>query len=233
MSDQDTLTPEQERNVLAAEFAVGLLSGAELAQASELAATDPGFATSVDNWRRRLAFLGELVTAVSPPAALWHRIEARLPGGQVAPRGLLRRLGVWRLATAGLALATAALLIVALLPAAPGQRFVAVLGEGPQDPRFLVTVDLKRQQVSIAPVASISQPDGDYQLWFIRGETAPKSLGLISSSGQRRLSYAGVAAQDGLDRGLLAISLEPKGGSPTGLPTGPVVYTGPLLPAPE
>jgi anti-sigma-K factor RskA len=42
--------------------------------------------------------------------------------------------------------------------------------------------------------------------------------------GQVRLAATPDVAFRGIDA--LAISLEPAGGSPTGLPTGPVLYTG-------
>ena len=63
------------------------------------------------------------------------------------------------------------------------------------------------------------------QLWVIGGDGVPHSLGLLSG---RPTSLA----PKGVDRGritpgaTLAISVEPLGGSPTGLPTGPVVATG-------
>jgi anti-sigma-K factor RskA len=68
------------------------------------------------------------------------------------------------------------------------------------------------------------QTDRVLELWAVPGSGAPRSLGLISASGATVVSKAqqlkGAAA--------LAVSLEPTGGSPTGAPTGPVLYVGKL-----
>jgi anti-sigma-K factor RskA len=212
-----------------------------LAAAERLEAGDAAFRAQVGDWRRHLAPLALAIAPVTPPSALWTLIEARLPGvGAGAESGALveqlrRRLRLWRAAAAGFALAAVALALLLAVPAAPPsqQRFVAVLGEGAQSPQFLVTVDLERQQVAILPVAPIVQPTGDFELWLIAGQDAPRSLGLVSPSDGRRLAVGELAQPALLTGGLLAISLEPAGGSPTGAPTGPVIYTGPLLPAPE
>ena len=57
----------------------------------------------------------------------------------------------------------------------------------------------------------------------------PRSLGLLKADGvtvldRRRLPPALLAG----GTALLAVSVEPPGGSPTGVPTGPVVYAGKL-----
>ena len=232
-------TPPEEREALAAELALGVLSGAALAEAERLEAGDAAFRAQVEDWRRRLAPLALAIAPVTPASALWTLIEARLPGAGAASESgalverLRRRLRLWRAAAAGFALAAVALAVLLAVPGPSQQRFVAVLGEGAQSPQFLVTVDLERQQVAILPVAPIGQPSGDFELWLIAGQDAPRSLGLISPSDGRRLPVGSLAQPALLTGGLLAISLEPAGGSPTGAPTGPVIYTGPLLPAPE
>jgi anti-sigma-K factor RskA len=74
-------------------------------------------------------------------------------------------------------------------------------------------------QVAVAPAK-------DLELWALsKGATVPVSLGVLPADGRR----IGARAQGRPDTQLL-ISLEPKGGSPTGLPTGPVVYGGKLDP---
>lgn len=241
MSDGRTIAPE-DWEALAAEFALGVLSGGELADAERLEAREPDFRRLVEAWRLRLAPLALAVQPVVPPAALWALIEARLPGGRGAEaQGLVQQLAhrvkIWRMASAVLALAAMVLAVLVavptlLRPPAP-ERFVAVLGEGAQNPQFLVTVDLQKQVVSIMPVAEIGTPTGDFELWLVKGDQAPKSLGLISASDGKQLRVGAVAQSATLKGGLLAISVEPKGGSPTGAPTGPVIYTGPLLVAPE
>ena len=73
------------------------------------------------------------------------------------------------------------------------------------------------------------QPASDYELWVLRDDGVPVSLGLLPQSGERELSLS-PGAIDALGRGeLLAVSLEPLGGSPEDVPTGPVLYTAALL----
>jgi anti-sigma-K factor RskA len=75
-------------------------------------------------------------------------------------------------------------------------------------------------QVTVAPAK-------DLELWALsKGATIPVSLGVLPADG--RLVRA--QAQDHRPDTQLLISLEPKGGSPSGLPTGPVVYGGKLDP---
>ena len=53
------------------------------------------------------------------------------------------------------------------------------------------------------------------------GATKPASLGVIPAEGK--------VVPPGIKAGtMLLVSLEPKGGSPTGQPTGPVLYAGKL-----
>jgi anti-sigma-K factor RskA len=242
MTDARTLPERGEWDGLAGELALGSLDGEELAAAETLQRREPGFALLVADWHVRLSPLAEAMSAIPPPAHILERVERVLPAVEPDPVGrfamsLLNRLNAWRWAAAGLAAAAVVLaMIVArevLLPLPQAERFVAVLGEGEQQPRFLVTVDLASRQVTVVAVQSIQPHDGDLELWLVRAETQPRSLGLIPSAGEARLPIGQDATTALLTGGLLAVSQEPRGGSPTGLPTGPVVFTGPLLPAPD
>ncbi|HEY3515538.1 MAG TPA: anti-sigma factor, partial [Gammaproteobacteria bacterium] len=74
------------------------------------------------------------------------------------------------------------------------------------------------------------EPVGNsYELWMLQDNAAPVSLGLIPGVGNAVLPLS--AAQLGVlaQTMTLAVSLEPAGGSPTGLPTGPVIFTAPLV----
>jgi anti-sigma-K factor RskA len=240
MSEQRPLPGRGEWEGLAAEYALGSLAGDELAAAETLARREPPFALLVVEWHQRLAPLVDALPAISPPAQVLERIERILPAAEADPVGrfaasLLRRVNVWRQVAAAFAVAAIALAMVVARPElirAP-ERFVAVLGEGEQSPRFLVTVDLASRQVSVVAVQGVQPHGGDLELWLVRSDTGPKSLGLIPSSGEARLDLGAQTTPALLTGGLLAVSQEPKGGSPTGLPTGPVVFTGPLLQAPE
>jgi len=65
------------------------------------------------------------------------------------------------------------------------------------------------------------------QLWAIRGTDAPRSVGVMPA-GPAQLTVPAAVRPVLTAETVLAISIEPAGGSPTGLPTGPVVATGKL-----
>ncbi|TIR45483.1 MAG: anti-sigma factor, partial [Mesorhizobium sp.] len=68
----------------------------------------------------------------------------------------------------------------------------------------------------------------DFELWMIEGKNAPVSMGVIPAGQTARMTIS-PAVQERLAQGaVLAVSLEPAGGSPTGQPTGPVVAAGDL-----
>lgn len=88
--------------------------------------------------------------------------------------------------------------------------------------------DLGRADVSVS-TAPEAQGTNDYQLWVLGGDGTPVSLGLLPQTGERRLDLSPTAVA-ALETGeLLAVSLEPLGGSPIATPTGPVLYTAALL----
>ncbi len=107
-----------------------------------------------------------------------------------------------------------------------------MLQKDAQSPAFLVSVDLERRQMTIRAVAAKPEPGKSYELWLVHDQLkTPRSLGLIGAQpitvGPTLASYAPNVIEDGT----LAVSLEPPGGSPTGAPTGPVLWSGKLLQA--
>ena len=72
-------------------------------------------------------------------------------------------------------------------------------------------------------------PDRVMQLWALpQGASAPTSLGLIRTPERYSVTPTTIRPEPGM---LIEISLEPPGGSPTGRPTGPILFIGRLLPA--
>jgi anti-sigma-K factor RskA len=111
-------------------------------------------------------------------------------------------------------------------PVAGAESFVAVINRDATAPALIVRVDLATRIVTVRPVAAERPSDRVFELWYVPDGAGPRSLGIISAANTTRSRLPANAAPES---GLLAVSLEPPGGSPTGAPTGPVVYSGRLI----
>lgn len=246
MSD---FAPHDEDDLLAAEYALGLLEGEALLGARGRVARDPAFAAAVAAWERRLAPLAAGFAEVEPPAGLWSRIEEALQresdagsaagaAGNVVP--FRERTRLWRGWAAGMtALAAALALVLALqvaqpdpppsVPAPPAERqpaLVASLASEDGSAAVAVAFDPQRGSVTVAPARLSPAAGHDHELWLIPAGGTPVSLGLVAADGPRRLPVPREhLAAFGPDASV-AISVEPAGGSPTGQPTGPVIASG-------
>ena len=216
------MSERQDRDLLAAEFVLGALEGDDRREAERLLAADPGFARSVAEWQQRLTPLATQVAPVVPPADLWRTIETRIdpPALPVQPRSVRGQARFWRAAT-GAALAIAASLALIVITRQPELRSVAVLTPIAGGAPTLTAALSRGGELVVRPANSITVPrDKDLELWQLpQGETKPRSLGVLPPSGTVMQASLAPNTQ-------LLVSLEPKGGSPTGQPTGPVLYGG-------
>src|SRR5262245_45691686 len=233
------LTPIE---ALAADYVLGQLDASERSAVAARLQREPALRAAVEAWERRLAPLNDLTVSVTPSTDLFAAIEARTgghsPGVAAASNvvDLTRRLKRWRTAT-GLAGALAASLVIALAvrevdrPPSTG-NLVAVLQKDAASPAFVLTVDLTAKSFTVRSVAPERQADKSYELWLVSDKLpAPRSLGLVGQSEfdtRRALSGYDPAV---IANATFAVSVEPKGGSPTGQPTGAVVYAGKLIQA--
>lgn len=229
----------EDLEALAADYVLGALDEAERRRAAALTESDPAFARLVDDWSRRLAPIQAAIPPVAPPPQLWQRIEAALPKiATVQSRAPSResfwdRIGFWRWWSLGASAVAAALAFYVAtieLGPKPEDRFVAVLNSGDQQPAWLVTVDVKAGSLTIRPLLDVAAANQDYELWLITGpETPPRSLGLLDQTRELAIPISLEVQQAVPKVPALAVSLEPAGGSTTGLPTGPVLFQGKLL----
>ncbi len=207
------LTPMEEDDALAAEYVLGVLSLADRAAAEARIKRDPAFAAAVSAWENRLADLNDDF-ADTPAPNLLPQIEARLfPVAQKPARGWLG----W---FAGAAAAATLVLAALVLPTAFGtdDAIIATLVTEDNNLNYQVTHDGSRMKVT--RVAGVAAPTGQvHELWVIAPGAAPVSLGLLADDAMNveyPLPPAGW---------VLAVSVEPAGGSTTGAPTGPIIMT--------
>lgn len=223
----------------AAEYVVGTLDGAERAAFERAMASDPALAASVRAWEDRLAPLADQVTPVAPSDSLWREISAQVKAGQgtVVPfpseAGALMRLkrsrAIWRgLAAVTGSLAAALALFIALERAAtPDRTLLAVVNRSGDLPALVVRVDPRAGIVQVRSLAAETPAGRDLELWSIARGEAPRSLGVLGEGATRIALRQGEAGL--VDGVTLAVTVEPKGGSPNGAPTTQPVYSGRLV----
>jgi anti-sigma-K factor RskA len=240
---------------LAAAYVLGTLRGPAARRFARLADEHATIRLMVTEWEARLSPMASVVAERSPPPWLWQAITARIaaatPAPQPAAPSLWSSLAFWRgLGMAGSAAAIALFAVLALRPPERVEvqvpvevvRFLPPRNEIP--PSYLAVLEDQKthKPVLLAIVARNSDKmivramderpiasDKDLELWALPKGGKPKSLGVVGAKGQSSLT---LAADSDTSLGAipaLAISLEPKGGSPTGSPTGPVLYVGPFI----
>jgi anti-sigma-K factor RskA len=109
----------------------------------------------------------------------------------------------------------------------PTDRLVAVLQQQPIAPAFLLTLDTQQRTVVVRRISAGQENGRSYELWLIASRsTPPKSLGVVGSEEFTQRPLPPNIDLDTLRSATYAVSLEPAGGSTTGVPTGPVLFTG-------
>jgi anti-sigma-K factor RskA len=223
-------------DLLAAEYVLGVLPADERQIASRRIDTETAFARLVDAWEVRFAPMAAAYAAVEPPASVKAAIDRRLFASSAstsgAPSGSLwTSLAFWR----GLAAAAiAALAVYVALPYVnppvrpPETRLVASLAADNSNVKYLAVYDAARHEVGLSLVSGERGAGKDFELWMIEGKNAPVSMGVIPAGQTARMPVAPAVQQKLAQGAVLAVSLEPSGGSPTGQPTGPVVAAGDL-----
>jgi anti-sigma-K factor RskA len=227
-----------ETDIQAAEYVLGTLSAEERAAFEAVLATSEAARQAVVAWEHRLAPLGEEVTNVTPPALVWDGIENALP--EFSRRGgrnpepsialLLRSRNRWRNAAYVVGAIAAALAFfsidrVLVNNQETGASYVAVVNRGGNEPALIIRVDLATYTVFVRPVATEVPQGHSLELWYIGQGKAPESMGLVDRTPEKIPLPAGAS----VEKANFAVTVEPEGGSPTGGPTGPVVYAGQLL----
>jgi anti-sigma-K factor RskA len=224
---------------LAAEYVLGTLTGRARRRFESWMTQSYHVRSAVWHWERQLSPLAEATRNVQPRPHVWNQVMERT-GAKAAVQSererarasWFDRLGLWR----GLSLvATAAAVVLAVLLARtptevvtpPAQQYVAVVNGDQAQPLWLVRADVQQGRLAIKSInATAPAATNSYELWILpAGGAPPRSLGLLPTGTASVDAVLPVELRPLLASAQgLAVSLEPAGGSPTGAPTGPVLY---------
>ena len=225
-------------DALAAQYVAGTLRGPARARFDALLPSHPTLQNAVRDWQDRLMPLTGVVPPAEPPPQVWQRIESRLwpraASTVAAPASWWSRVSAWRGVSAVLTVAAAGMAVVLINPPPTLPPVVVVLQSTGGDPTVAGSVVASfsgdGRAVVARPLTPVSlKTDRVMELWWAPEKGAPTSLGLMRSDGVTVLARGqlpGGLKKSGIDH--LAVSVEPPGGSPTGKPTGPVVFYGKL-----
>jgi len=230
----DDIPPNDRHALLIAEYALGVLSAEERLEVEELVRREPAYQAQLAAWQRHFADWLDEFPIVEPPAHVWHGIQQRLFSTEQPAPEPTRRWNdprPWRWTT-GLALAAALVLalIVLLRPvqvAAPA--LLARLEQSNGSLAFSVTLQGNGRQLLFVPAGKPDWPDGSAEAWIITADGKPHSLGLLQDATAVTLTVPAGLAPALTPGAVLAVSLEPRTGSPTGAPTGPVIAQGKII----
>lgn len=230
-----------DRTVAAAEYVLGTLAEAERAEVELRLPSDDALRAEVYAWQDRLLPLALGVPPQELRADLWARIAARLPAAaaplpaSLPPRdqpaandALWQSRRRWR--TAALASMAASVLLATVLvlrPPATQVRYITLL-QAPETQRTGWVVEATTgERIRLVPLepGTLVPAGRSLQFWTKpQGADRPTSLGLVQPGARLELPVSlspGVGEQQ-----LFELTLEPQGGSPTGLPTGPILFVG-------
>jgi len=220
------------RDKLAAEYVLGTLKGGARRRFEGWMHNDAALRRTTSEWQERLTPLAEFAGAQKPRAQVWRGIERRL--NLQAPAKLWQfwrneSVLFWR-ALGVASTAIAALLVVVLTShtlEAPTINYVATLTDEKSQGAMLLTADSAHHELDARVLAGVAVADDKtLQLWAVPAKGAPRSLGIVVDNHSAKLTLPANAI--GGDVALIAVTLEPKGGSrdPNGGPSGPIVYKG-------
>jgi anti-sigma-K factor RskA len=214
---------------LAAEYVLGTLRGAARRRFARWRETSAVVDERCGYWEQRLLPLLGPARRIEPSPSVWSGIRLRL--GLEAERA--RRRGDLPLALAATVLLATALGLL-LHWRTPPARALEVATIASPSGSLLWRVEVYGEPGAAAGIdvrsgATGPPPGRDYELWALPTGAAPVSLGVLPH-GEGSVRHTLTAAQQRALAGAaqLAVSVEPPGGSPTGQPTGAVVFVAEL-----
>ncbi|MCC7485429.1 MAG: anti-sigma factor [Burkholderiales bacterium] len=222
------------RDALAAGYVLGTLGGRARARFRSLLRYDPRLRRATAEWEARLAPLAGCVPEVPPPARVWRAIERRVRPVR-RDRRWWESLAYWRAFSAAIAVFAIALgIALATAPRPePPTAMVAVMANAAGRTAMVVSwppmgaMREPRIRVKVMEAHPTMAPSTSWELWLLpEGDAAPVSLGLVSLDREQVMKVPPALGARMRRARAMALSVEPVGGSPTGAPTGPVIFKG-------
>jgi anti-sigma-K factor RskA len=218
------------RELLAAEHVLGMHSPRVRARFLRLLKEDFELRALVEQWETRLHPLALGLTEETPPTRVWEAIQQQIRRRDA--RKPKPALSFWRYAALLTSAAAVALVLyLGVAPRTDTPYMVAVMTAAQAEPMMIATwQDADEPVLRIQVLAHREMaPDSAWELWCLPGKNQPPmSLGLITTESVQTVKLNERQMRELTQAEALAMSVEPKGGSPTGLPTGPVLASGPL-----
>jgi anti-sigma-K factor RskA len=212
---------------LAAEYVLGTLRGPARRRFERWRASTPQVDQRCRYWEEHLMHVAKGLRPVQPPAHVWSAIRKRLnltPGR--SPRRWARSLAL--AASIVLVAGLAGLLYWRSLPGEHATAFAAISAKSGDEMWQVQVFGITNRLVVRAEKLPPRPADLDYELWALPKGGNPVSLGVLPAEGTSTRALTVIQKAALASSSQLAVSIEPPGGSPTGQPTGAIVFIAPL-----
>ncbi|HEY1992504.1 MAG TPA: anti-sigma factor [Gammaproteobacteria bacterium] len=219
------------QNLLAGEYALGLLRGAARGRFERLLMDSPELAAEVAAWEGRFAAWALGLRPLDPPGYVEWRLMGRLRA-ESRPRGERLRNTFWRSWAVAATIVLAVVIVTekSVPPVRQQAAEFALVSDAKGAPLWLISVHPEADRLDMKALAPNPAPPGkSYELWMLPEGGKPVPMGLMNPSGEKSETLRAELLQRLAQAKALAISLEPEGGSPTGQPTGPVLWVASLV----
>lgn len=225
------LTHSRHLDALIGAYLLGSLRGRARRRFARALRDEPGVASRLAYFQRVFALPYAKDMAVKPSAQVWSRLDRSLQLAQFRTPWWRRMafLRGWAMAATVTLVVVLGMRVIDVRPPAPAFTAVAVLSSTADGGVATLTAQLSAdgrtlQLMSERPIeAGAAQ---SYELWLLpAGGGKPESMAVLGRLDARFAlapSFIGRVAPGAK----LAISVEPAGGSPTGVATGPVIFVG-------
>ncbi|MEO8988412.1 MAG: anti-sigma factor [Rhodanobacter sp.] len=236
----NTPADEGNHNLRYAEYVLGVLDADARAEVAHEVMVSDEAATAVALWQRRLLPLTDTIADVAPAPYVWARIHDQLKldpaerSATPARRGVWNNLPFWHWLGLGATAVAVALLVVVNLPPrisapieAPAGYLAATIQQDNGSTGWVATMDPQRGRMVVVPATPVAFGSGKApELWLIPAGGKPISVGMIALDKPTTITLDAALLAKLRTTALLAVSVEPPGGSPTGQPTGAVIAKG-------